>query len=98
MEKLQEKLNNLDNIIGHIEKNDSLQKKSLGNNLKTIGQMDKQNKLDLDSKLDTINKFSDLLENIISNKPEPESLDSKLVKYIGYDNYYEKLKFNLNTK
>ena len=90
MDKLQEKLNNLDNIINNIEKNDFLQKTLQANDLKTIVEMDKKKKLDLYCKLDSINKFSNLLENIISEKPDPESLNSKLVNYIGYNDYYTK--------
>ena len=88
MDKLQDKLNNIDNINNKIEKNNSLKKTSEGDNLKTIIEMNKKDKLDLNNKLGTIEKFSGLLENIIKNKPNPDKLDKKLVDYIGYNDYY----------
>jgi hypothetical protein len=85
MDKLQDKLNKIDNIINQIEKNNSLKKSAHGDNLKTIIEMNKRDKLSLNKKLDVVEKFSSLLENIIKNKPRPETLDKELVNYIGYD-------------
>ena len=90
MDKLQDKLDNIDNIINQIEKNNSLKKTSEGNNLKTIIEMDKKDKLGLNNKLNTIEKFSNMLENIIKNKPKPKTLNTNLVDLIGYKNYYSK--------
>lgn len=86
--KLEDKLNNLDNIIDYIEKNISLQKTHHTNNLRNIIELDKNKKDALENKLDIINKFSNLIENIIKNKPEPNTINKKLVDYIGYDDYY----------
>lgn len=88
MDKLQEKLNKIDNIIGLIEKDYNLKKNNQGVNLKRIVELDKRDKDNLEKKMETIKRFSAKLENIISNKPEPETLDAKLVDYIGYADYY----------
>jgi type I restriction-modification system DNA methylase subunit len=88
MDKLQEKLNKIDNIIGQIEKDNNLKKNNQGVNLKRIVELDKRDKDNLEKKMETIKRFSAKLENIISNKPEPETLDAKLVDYIGYADYY----------
>jgi hypothetical protein len=39
-------------------------------------------------KIDSIEKFNIILDKIIANKPSPDTLNPKLVKYIGYDNFY----------
>lgn len=90
MDKLQEKLNNIDDIISQIEKNNNLKKNNQGVNLKRIIELDKKDKNSLEKKMETIKRFSAKLENIISNKPEPETLDAKFVNYIGYVDYYNK--------
>ena len=92
MDKLNGSLNKIDKIIDTIEKNDYLKKTNQGENLKRIIELNKKNKNNLSSKLATIKRFSEKLQNIISNKPEPESIDKKLVEYIGYDDYYSKNK------
>lgn len=94
MDKLQEILNNIDNIIDNIKKNTFLQKTSETENLENIIKLDKQKKLDLEEKIESINKFSNLLDNIITNKPNPNSLDEKLVDYIGYNEYYKNIDIN----
>lgn len=90
MNKLDDKLNNIDNIIKQIKKNDYLQIQDKGVNLKNIIEMNKKDKANLDVKLNTIEKFSTLLENIIINNPNPDSLDTRLVDYLSYDDYYVK--------
>ena len=90
MDKLQEKLNNIDDIINQIEKDNNLKKNNQGVNLKRIIELDKRDKDSLEKKMETIKRFSANLENIISNKPEPETLDAKLLDYIGYADYYNK--------
>ncbi len=90
MNKLQEKLNNIDNIISQIEKDNNLKKNNEGLNLKRIIELDKKHKEILNKKIETIKKFSTKLENIISNKPEPETLNANLVDYIKYTDYYKK--------
>lgn len=92
MDKLQDKLNKIDKIIDTIEKDSFFKKINQGENLKKIIELDKKDKGNLEKKIVVINKFSAKLENIISNKPEPETLDKKLVEYIGYDDYYSKNK------
>lgn len=82
MDKLNGSLNKIDKIIETIEKNNSLKKTNQGENLKRIIELNKKNKDNLEDKLATIKRFSAKLENIISNKPEPTSLDKKLVEYI----------------
>ena len=92
MDKLQDSLNKIDIIISRIEKNNYLKKKDQGENLKTIIELNKKDKIELINKLYTVEKFSRILENIILTKPEPETLDKNLVDYIGYNNYYSKNK------
>ena len=92
MDKLQDSLNKIDIIINQIEKNNYLEKTDQGDNLKTIIELNKKDKIELINKLDSVEKFSRILENIILTKPEPETLDKNLVDYIGYNNFYLKNK------
>ena len=92
MDKLQDSLNKIDIIINQIEKNNYLKKTDQGDNLSKIIELNKKDKMELKNKLDTVEKFSKMLENIILTKPEPETIDKNLVDYIGYNNYYSKNK------
>lgn len=95
MNKLQDSLNNIDSIINQIEKNNYL-KIDQGDNLRKIIELNKKDKMELMNKLETVEQFSKLLENIILTKPEPETLDKNLVDYIGYNNYYSKNKVQVS--
>lgn len=88
MEILNKKINNIDNIIEQIKKNSFLKKTNQEKNINTIIEMNNNEKINLINKLDIIDKFSNLLENIINNNPNPTLLDKKLVNYINYEQYF----------
>lgn len=94
MDKLQGCLNKIDNIINLIENNNSLKKINHGDNLKSLIELNKKEKNNLEKKLNTIEIFSKKIENIITIKPKPETLDINLIDYIGYNDYYLNNKTN----
>ena len=88
MDKLEKQFENLNNIVKKIESNNILKKTKQSNNLENIFQLNEDNKINLNNKLNTIEKFTDLLDNLIINKPTPNTLNINLIKYTNYNNYY----------
>jgi len=88
MDKLKKQLDNLDIIVNKIKSNSMLEKNNQGNNLENILKLNNNDKIDLDNKLNTIGKFNQILDNLITNKPEPNTLKPTLIKYTHYDNYF----------
>ena len=92
MDNFKNKLDKIDNIIGQIKKNDLLKKIDQGDNLSYIIKMNNTDKITLENKLEKIEKFSNKLEEIIKNKPDPKTLDNEIVDFIKYNDFYLKHK------
>lgn len=87
LDLLQKQLNNLDLIEQTIKNNNKLQKQDDSQSLNSLIKLDIIQKEKLESKIKIIKKFTDKMDSIIENKPEPNTLKPELVEYLGYTGF-----------